>query len=72
MILKFILMILIFLSVINCNVIISEDLETQPVVINFETLNHTLNPNEIRCYGFYGCFSVDFPWKSEQRAHAVL
>ncbi|KAL7011739.1 hypothetical protein ACKWTF_014420 [Chironomus riparius] len=24
-----------------------------------------------RCYGIYGCFPVDYPWNSDQRAHSV-
>lgn len=49
--------------------------ETQPVY----TLDDIYDENKEviddkyfeRCYGFYGCFPVEFPWKSEQRAHSV-
>jgi hypothetical protein len=49
--------------------------ETQPVY----TLDDIYKENELviddryfeRCYGFYGCFPVDFPWRSDQRAHSV-
>lgn len=79
MILKLILLIFKVLTFINCNHEFSVNLETQPVAFNYsmelipyEILDHTENPTEMRCYGFYGCFSVDYPWKSEERAHAVL
>lgn len=79
MIFNLILLIFAVLTLINCNEIISANLETQPALKNysmelipFETLDRPENPNEIRCYGLYGCFSIDFPWKSEHRAFAVL
>lgn len=25
------------------------------------------DPNQPRCYGVYGCFPIEYPWKSEQR-----
>lgn len=54
--------------------------ETQPAALNnysidlipLERLGHTQNPNEIRCYGVFGCFSIGFPWKSKQRGLSVL
>ena len=49
--------------------------ETQPAYnlddIYNETENFTDERYFERCYGIYGCFSIDYPWRSEQRAHSV-
>lgn len=39
------------------------------IVFN-ETAPQKNDPNEVRCFGSYGCFRIDYPWTSEQRAYS--